>query len=70
MDTKKFIVLDIDYFTKNNVPAIRLFGRIIDEDNDKSIIALDSNFKPYMYVFPNIIENCIQQISEFELLKV
>ena len=46
METKKLILLDIDYVTRYGRPVIRLFGKIPDED--KSIIALDKNFKPYI----------------------
>ena len=34
MDTKKFVLLDIDYITKKNVAVIRLFGKLIGEDNN------------------------------------
>lgn len=69
MDTKKFVLLDIDYFSKNNVPIIRLFGKIIGDD-ERSIIALDRNFKPYIYVLANDIEYCIEELGQFELLKI
>jgi len=29
MDTKKFVLLDIDYITRNSLAVIRLFGKII-----------------------------------------
>jgi DNA polymerase I len=70
MDTKKFVLLDIDYITKNKVAVIRLFGKLLDEDNDSSIIALDKSFKHYIYVLPNDFNDCIEELSKFELLKV
>ena len=61
METKRFILLDIDYFTKYGKPVIRLFGKITDEN--KSIIALDNNFNPYIYVIPKKIEECINELK-------
>jgi len=68
METKKFILLDIDYVTRYGRPIIRLFGKIPDED--KSIIALDKNFKPYIYILPLDVEECIAELTGFELLKI
>jgi DNA polymerase, archaea type len=68
METKKFILLDIDYVTRYGRPIIRLFGKIPDED--KSIIALDNNFKPYIYILPLDVEECIAELTEFELPKI
>ena len=68
METKKFILLDIDYVTRYGRPVIRLFGKIPDED--KSIIALDKNFKPYIYILPLDVEECIAELTEFELPKI
>ena len=68
METKKFILLDIDYVTRYGRPVIRLFGKITDED--KSIIALDRNFKPYIYILPLDVEECIAELTEFELPKI
>jgi len=67
METKRFILLDIDYFTKFGKPIIRLFGKMPDR---KSIIALDKNFKPYIYVLPTDIEECIAELKEFKLNKI
>ncbi|MGZ7160366.1 MAG: 3'-5' exonuclease [Methanobacterium sp.] len=68
METKRFILLDIDYFTRHGKPVIRLFGKITGED--KSIIALDKNFNPYIYILPLGEEECITELREFELLKI
>jgi DNA polymerase I len=68
METKRFILLDIDYITRNSRPVIRLFGKIPDEN--RSIIVLDKNFKPYLYVLPIDVEECIDELTEFELLKI
>ena len=46
METKKFVLLDIDYITENNEAVIRLFGKPpLEENDDKSIIALRSKLK-------------------------
>jgi DNA polymerase I len=70
MENKKFVLLDIDYITKNNAAVIRLFGKITGEDHEGSIIALDKNFKPYIYVIPHDVDECINELSELELRKV
>ncbi len=69
METKKFVLLDIDYITKNHIAVIRLFGKLIGEKKG-SIIALDKSFKPYIYVHPHDIDDCINELSELKLLKV
>ncbi len=65
--TKKFVLMDIDYITRNGAAVIRLFGKLWgDEQKDQSekegcegevctghIIALDKSFKPYIYVIPS-----------------
>ena len=69
METRQFVLLDIDYITKNHIAVIRLFGRLIGK-NEGSIIALDKSFKPYIYVQPHDMDNCINDLSELKLLKV
>ena len=69
MDTKKFVLLDIDYITKKNVAVIRLFGKLLEEDG-RSIIALDRSFKPYIYVLPYDVEECIAELGSLNLLKI
>jgi len=70
MENKKFVLLDIDYITKNNKAVIRLFGKIIGEENEGTIIALDKSFKPYIYVIPYDANECINELSELELFEV
>ena len=69
METRQFVLLDIDYITKNHTAVIRLFGRLIGE-NKGSIIVLDKSFRPYIYVQPHDMDNCINDLSELKLLKV
>ena len=69
METKQFVLLDIDYITKNHTAVIRLFGRLIGENNG-SITALDRSFKPYIYVQPHDFHDCINELSELKLLNV
>ena len=68
METKRFVLLDMDYITRNGRPIIRLFGKISGEN--KSIIALDKNFKPYIYILPHNIEECIAELNEFEFTEI
>jgi DNA polymerase I len=70
MDTKKFVLLDIDYITKNNAAVIRSFGKLLGENEGGSIIALDRSFKPYMYVLPYDVEECIAELGSLNLLKI
>ncbi|MBM4241443.1 MAG: DNA polymerase, partial [Euryarchaeota archaeon] len=70
METKKFVLLDIDYVTENNKPVVRLFGRECGNSSAESIIALDKNFKPYIYVIPNDMHLCIQQLDEMDIKNV
>lgn len=65
METKTILLNDIDYVTRNNKPVIRLFGT--DPKNNKNIIALDYTFKPYMYVLPNDLDECLIELRELEL---
>ncbi len=67
MDTKKFVLLDIDYITRNHKPVIRLFGKL---SHGRSIIAHDKSFKPYIYILPYDVDDCINELSELELLKI
>ncbi|MGF7118612.1 3'-5' exonuclease [Methanobacterium oryzae] len=67
METKRFILLDIDYFTKKGEHVVRLFGKLED---GRSIIVLDKNFKPYIYVLPHEIKECIDELKEFNLNKI
>lgn len=70
MNTKKFVLLDIDYVTRNRVAVIRLFGKLIGENDQEHIIALDKSFKPYIYVITSDIDACKVELSELELFEV
>ncbi len=68
METRKFVLLDIDYITKNRIPMIRLFGKLMGENGGGSkIIALDKSFKPYIYIHPNNADDCINELDILEL---
>lgn len=67
METKRFILLDIDYFTKLGKPIIRLFGKI---QEGRSIIVLDKNFYPYFYVISHDLEECMAELEQFKGLKI
>ncbi|MGC9517081.1 MAG: DNA polymerase domain-containing protein [Methanomicrobiales archaeon] len=70
METKKFTLLDIDYITEDEKPVVRLFGKIRGESENRSIIALDKKFKPYIYVIPENetdFNDCIMDLSEFDI---
>jgi len=70
MTQKKFVLLDIDYITRNREPTIRLFGKLLGENDQKHIIALDNSFKPYIYVIPSDIDSCIGELGDLELRMV
>jgi DNA polymerase I len=70
METKKFVLLDIDYITENDEAVIRLFGKLMGEEGNRSIIAKDKNFKPYIYVLPHNIEVCITELENLNIQKV
>lgn len=67
METKKFMLLDIDYVTRNHKPVVRLFGKLPD---GRSIIAIDRNFKPYIYAQPLDFEECINELRALGLNKI
>lgn len=69
MTTKKFVLLDIDYITRNHELTIRLFGKLVGE-NEGNIIALDNNFKPYIYVIPHDFDACIDELNDIGLSTV
>ena len=66
MTIKKFVLLDIDYVTRNGEVVIRLFGKLVGE-NEGHIIALDNSFKPYIYVIPHDFDACIDELSDIGL---
>ena len=67
MESKLFVLLDIDYITENDKAVIRLFGKLKGDEEGKSIIVLDKSFKPYIYVVPNDEEQCIEDLNEFDV---
>jgi DNA polymerase I len=67
MERKRFVLLDIDYITENDKAIIRLFGKIKGEEEGKSIIVLDKNFKPYIYVVPYDTDECVEDLNEFDI---
>lgn len=69
MTTKKFVLLDIDYITRNGEVVIRLFGKLVGE-KEGNIIALDNRFKPYIYVIPHDFDVCIDELSDIGLSTV
>jgi DNA polymerase I len=70
METKTMVLLDIDYVTEDDMPVIRLFGTFMSEEGPKSIIALDRNFQPYIYVIPHHLEKCLEELADFEGVRV
>jgi DNA polymerase, archaea type len=64
---KKFVLLDIDYVTKNRKPTIRLFGKLLGESDQKHIIALDKSFEPYIYVISSDFDACIDELRDLGL---
>jgi DNA polymerase, archaea type len=70
METKRMVLLDIDYVTEGEKPVVRLFGREIGYEGARSIIVLDRSFQPYIYVEPYDPEICLGQIEELDVLQV
>lgn len=68
METKRFLLMDVDYVTRYGQPVIRLFGKMIP--GNRSIIARDPNFQPYLYLLPFHAEECITELTEFKLPKI
>lgn len=67
METKRFVLLDVDYVTRNRKPVVRLFGKLPD---GRSIIALDRNFKPYIYVLPSDVNECTDELKDLGLFNI
>ncbi len=70
MESKKFVLLDIDYITENDEAVVRLFGKLVGEEGNRSIIAKDKSFKPYIYVLPHDIEACITELEDLNIQKI
>jgi len=67
MESKRFVLLDIDYITQNDKAVIRLFGKLKDDEKSKSVIVLDKSFKPYIYVVPYDKKKCIKDLKEMDI---
>lgn len=65
METKTFLLNDIDYITREDKPIIRLFGTL--KETKEKIIAYDHQFKPYMYVLPYNTDECLNQLQDMGL---
>lgn len=70
METKRFVLLDIDYVTENDKPVVRLFGKLQGEGINKSIVAKDRSFKPYIYVHPHEADECITELRELNIKQI
>lgn len=68
METKRFVLLDVDYVIGYSRPVIRLFGKILTDN--RSIIARDPHFQPYLYLLPRDLEECITDLNKFEPPKI
>lgn len=67
MESRRFVLLDIDYITEEDRAVIRMFGKLKGDEEGKSIIVLDKNFKPYIYVVALDEERCIEDLNEFDI---
>jgi DNA polymerase I len=67
METKKFVLLDIDYITEDDRAVVRLFGKLQGDEKGRSVIAVDKGFKPYIYVLPHDSEECVTDIKEMDV---
>jgi DNA polymerase I len=70
MESKKFVLLDIDYITENDKAVIRLFGKLKGDEEGKSLIVLDKSFEPYIYVIPHNEEQCMEDLNEFDINRI
>jgi DNA polymerase I len=66
MEKRNIVLFDIDYITHENKAVVRLFGKDKDTEDEKSIIALDDSFEPYIYVISDNIEKTISEINEID----
>jgi len=67
METKRFVLLDTDYVTRNRKVVVRLFGKL---PSGRSIIALDRKFKPYIYTLPCNFQECAGELGDLGLRDV
>lgn len=69
MEKRNIILLDIDYITHEEKAVVRLFGKEKQEHGktgNKKIIALDDTFEPYIYVIPNDIKQCQEDLENLD----
>ncbi|WP_455645731.1 3'-5' exonuclease [Methanosphaera sp.] len=64
METKTIVLNDIDYVSRDNKPVVRLFG--VDSQTNENIIAFDATFKPYLYVLPRNLDECLVELRELD----
>ncbi len=57
---REVVILDIDYISYEDKPVIRLFSK----DGDKNVILIDDSFVPYLYVYSNDPDECIEDLDE------
>ncbi|WP_407431556.1 3'-5' exonuclease, partial [Methanobrevibacter sp.] len=57
---REVVILDIDYVTYEDKPVIRLFSK----DGDKNVVLIDDSFTPYLYVYSNAPDECIDDLNE------
>lgn len=65
--TEKFYPLDVDYFTENGKPVIRIYGKTLE---GKRIVVLDKQFEPYFYVIPEEDSDTDELINRIMEVKV
>ncbi|MDR2829652.1 MAG: DNA-directed DNA polymerase [Methanobrevibacter sp.] len=70
MEKRKIILFDVDYVTYNEKPVVRLFGKEKEGVNKKTIMALDFDFQPYIYVVANDVEVAKKEISELNPVSI
>ncbi|MDR3223895.1 MAG: DNA-directed DNA polymerase [Methanobrevibacter sp.] len=70
MEKREIILFDVDYVTYNEKPVIRLFGKEKEKNNKKTIMALDFDFQPYIYVIANDIEIAKKEIYELDIKSI
>ena len=63
METKKFVLLDIDYITEDDRAVVRLFGKLQGDEKGRSVIAVDKGFKPYIYVLPHEVNQVFLELN-------
>ena len=70
MEARKLFLLDIDYVTIDEKAVVRLMGKEKLENGEKSIIALDSSFKPYIYATFFDLDRATEQLHELNCKEI